>query len=147
MVAAGDLTAAQVCVALVQGNPPAALSASHRVNVAAGQSNCYDDGSGDVGKQGRHGVVLADADQRRRVEAGEVDDPPVAAHVARRVDTGAHREFGRAIHRHAAGHDQQVGLPGRGGEGDDSETDDVELRGEGGTHLDPATGEAELHAP
>ena len=48
---AGDLTAAQVCVALVEGNPPAAIDSSHRVNVAAGQSNCYDDGSGDIGKR------------------------------------------------------------------------------------------------
>ena len=48
---AGDLTAAQVCVALVDGNPPVVVDASHRVNLPAGQSNCYDDGSGDAGKR------------------------------------------------------------------------------------------------
>jgi Flp pilus assembly protein TadG len=48
---AGDLTSAQVCVALVDGNPPAAVDGSHQVNVASGQSNCYDDGSGDAGKR------------------------------------------------------------------------------------------------
>ena len=48
---AGDLTAAQVCVALVDGNPPVVVDAGHRVNLPAGQSNCYDDGSGDAGKR------------------------------------------------------------------------------------------------
>jgi len=47
----GDLSASQVCVALVDGSPPAAVDASHQVNLPAGQSNCYDDGSGDTGKR------------------------------------------------------------------------------------------------
>jgi len=49
--ASGDLTASQVCVALVNGSPPAATDASHMVGAPAGQSNCYDDGSGDSGKR------------------------------------------------------------------------------------------------
>jgi Flp pilus assembly protein TadG len=47
----GTLNTSQVCVALVEGTPPVAVDSAHRVNLPSGQSNCYDDGSGDTGKR------------------------------------------------------------------------------------------------
>ena len=46
----GELTAAQVCVALVNSSPPAAIDANHIVG-ASGGTNCFDDGSLDTGKR------------------------------------------------------------------------------------------------
>lgn len=45
----GNVTAAQVCVALVQGNPAVAVSTSH--TTAGGTARCYDDSA--AGESGR----------------------------------------------------------------------------------------------
>jgi Flp pilus assembly protein TadG len=47
----GDVTAAQVCVALVTGNPGAALASSFSVNSVNGNGTCYSDGNDDPGKR------------------------------------------------------------------------------------------------
>ena len=49
--AAGDLTASQVCVALVTGNPGASLGSGFSVNSANADGTCYSDGNGDAGKR------------------------------------------------------------------------------------------------
>ena len=47
----GDLTAAQVCVALVSGNPGASLGSGFSVNSPNGNGTCYSDGNADPGKR------------------------------------------------------------------------------------------------
>jgi hypothetical protein len=49
--AAGDLTAAQICVALVSGNPGASLGSGYSVNSPNADGTCYSDGNGDSGKR------------------------------------------------------------------------------------------------
>jgi len=49
--AAGDVTASQVCVALVSGNPGASLSSGFSVNSPNGDGTCYSDGNADPGKR------------------------------------------------------------------------------------------------
>jgi Flp pilus assembly protein TadG len=47
----GDVTAAQVCVALVTGSPGAALATGFSVNSPNADGTCYSDGNGDAGKR------------------------------------------------------------------------------------------------
>ena len=47
----GDLTASQVCVALVNGNPGASVGSTFSVNSPNGDGSCYSDGNGDAGKR------------------------------------------------------------------------------------------------
>ena len=49
--AMGDLTAAQVCVSLVSGNPGAVLGAGFSVNSPNADGTCYSDGNADPGKR------------------------------------------------------------------------------------------------
>jgi len=49
--AMGDVTAAQVCVALVSGNPGTQIGTGFSVNTPSGSTACYDDGNGDAGKR------------------------------------------------------------------------------------------------
>ena len=47
----GDLTASQVCVALVSGSPGASLGSTFSVNSPNADGTCYSDGNGDAGKR------------------------------------------------------------------------------------------------
>jgi Flp pilus assembly protein TadG len=47
----GDVTAAQVCVSLVTGNPGAVLASGFSVNSPNPDGTCYSDGNGDAGKR------------------------------------------------------------------------------------------------
>jgi Flp pilus assembly protein TadG len=47
----GDVTAAQVCVALVTGNPGASLGNGFSVNSPNPDGSCYSDGNADPGKR------------------------------------------------------------------------------------------------
>src|SRR5207237_8714046 len=47
----GDLTAAQVCVALASGNPGASLRSGFSVNRSNGDGTCYSHGNADPGKR------------------------------------------------------------------------------------------------
>jgi Flp pilus assembly protein TadG len=49
--AAGDLTASQVCVALVSGNPAAPIGGTFSVNSPNVDGTCYNDGNVDPGKR------------------------------------------------------------------------------------------------
>jgi Flp pilus assembly protein TadG len=49
--AMGDVTAADVCVALVTGNPGAVLATGFSVNSPNGNGTCYSDGNDDPGKR------------------------------------------------------------------------------------------------
>ena len=54
----GDLTAAGVCVALVNGSPGTPIGTGFSVNAPAGFNGaCYDDGSGDSGKRVQVAVI------------------------------------------------------------------------------------------
>ena len=55
--AAGDLTASQVCVALVSGNPAAPLGSTFFVNSPNADGTCYSDGNADPGKRVQVGIV------------------------------------------------------------------------------------------
>jgi Flp pilus assembly protein TadG len=47
----GDVTAAQVCVSLVNGSPGAVLASGYNVNPQNANGTCFDDGNGDAGKR------------------------------------------------------------------------------------------------
>jgi Flp pilus assembly protein TadG len=47
----GDVTAAQVCVSLVTGNPGAVVASGFSVNSPNSDGTCYSDGNGDAGKR------------------------------------------------------------------------------------------------
>jgi len=49
--AMGDVTAAQVCVALVTGNPGVSLGSTFSANSPNADGTCYSDGNGDSGKR------------------------------------------------------------------------------------------------
>ena len=49
--ALGDVTAADVCVALVSGNPGAQLATGFSVNSPNANGSCYSDGNDDTGKR------------------------------------------------------------------------------------------------
>jgi hypothetical protein len=49
--ALGDVTAADVCVALVSGNPGAQLATGFAVNSPNANGTCYSDGNDDPGKR------------------------------------------------------------------------------------------------
>jgi len=49
--AMGTVTAAQVCVSLVTGNPGAVLASGFSVNSPNADGTCYSDGNGDSGKR------------------------------------------------------------------------------------------------
>jgi Flp pilus assembly protein TadG len=49
--AMGTVSAADVCVSLVTGNPGAALASGFSVNSPNGNGTCYSDGNGDSGKR------------------------------------------------------------------------------------------------
>lgn len=49
--AMGTVTASQVCVSLVTGNPGAVLASGFSVNSPNGDGTCYSDGNGDSGKR------------------------------------------------------------------------------------------------
>jgi Flp pilus assembly protein TadG len=53
----GDITASQVCVALVTGSPGAALASSFSVNSPNADGTCYSDGNGDSGKRVQVSIV------------------------------------------------------------------------------------------
>ena len=55
--AAGDLTAAQVCVALVSGSPAASLGTGFSANSPNGDGTCYNDGNVDPGKRVQVGIT------------------------------------------------------------------------------------------
>jgi len=57
--AAGDLTASQVCVALVSGNPAAPLGSAFFVNSPNADGTCYSDGNADPGKRVQVGITKA----------------------------------------------------------------------------------------
>lgn len=57
--AAGDLTASQVCVALVSGNPAAPLGSTFFVNSPNADGTCYSDGNADPGKRVQVGITKA----------------------------------------------------------------------------------------
>ena len=52
----GDVTAAQVCVALVTGNPGTQLASGFSVNSPNGDGTCYSDGNDDPGKRVQVGI-------------------------------------------------------------------------------------------
>jgi hypothetical protein len=49
--ALGDVTAADVCVSLVTGNPGSVLASGFSVNTPNGNGTCYSDGNDDPGKR------------------------------------------------------------------------------------------------
>jgi hypothetical protein len=55
--AAGDLTAAQVCVSLVSGSPAASLGSGFAVNSPNADGTCYNDGNADPGKRVQVGIT------------------------------------------------------------------------------------------
>jgi Flp pilus assembly protein TadG len=55
--AAGDLTASQVCVALVSGNPAASLGSTFSANSPNADGTCYNDGNVDPGKRVQVGIT------------------------------------------------------------------------------------------
>src|SRR5579884_3283727 len=55
--AAGDLTAAQVCVALVSGSPAAPIASSFTVNSPNADGTCYNDGNVDPSKRVQVGIT------------------------------------------------------------------------------------------
>ena len=52
----GDVTAADVCVALVTGNPGTLLASGFSVNSPNGDGTCYSDGNDDPGKRVQVGI-------------------------------------------------------------------------------------------
>jgi predicted outer membrane lipoprotein len=54
--ALGDVTAADVCVSLVSGNPGAVLASGFSVNSPNGDGTCYSDGNDDPGKRVQVGI-------------------------------------------------------------------------------------------
>lgn len=54
--AAGDLTASQVCVALVSGNPAASVGSAFSANSPNADGTCYSDGNADPGKRVQVGI-------------------------------------------------------------------------------------------